>query len=383
MSKQSAHWPEIDGIRGILSIIVVLGHINVALKVMALGHMHVWYWMPMDVFFVISGFLLGRIAMLNSGQPGFLKAYFARRILRIWPVYYAVVITVSLFVFVAACLGLEAAENAWTTVGFIKQLTFTQFAEYLVLSPRGDYLWALLHTWSVAMEEYFYALLPLFAFVMTRITAKTILLLVALAVVVGPVFRIVLGMDPWALPVRSHSFALGLLLACLTIWHERAEHPTLPVWAHWGVLLGVGISLVTAFIAPILPYHYVIDAHIYEVRWSIQSIAAASFGFFALAAIYTSNQEQQKGIAVLRIPVLVHLGKISYSTYLWHWPILAGLSFLSLHEHFSPTLASCIAGALILFIANLSYHYIELPCMNLKHLWAYRPAPIRVPSQPG
>ncbi len=371
-SSTERRWAEVDGIRGLLSIIVVVGHTSVELGVYAFASMQSWYWMPMDVFFVISGFLLGRIVVANSGQPGFLKSYFVRRILRIWPAYFSVVLTVSLATLLLGMNG-GAPSSPWTTPGFVKQIMFLQFVEYYALDERGEYLRGLLHTWSVAVEEHFYILLPLFVFFLRKRSVPVIVAALAAAVLVAVVLRVGLNMHAWVLATRLHSFALGLLLAFMTLWADRGM--AVPIQSRRLVTAAGVVALVALFVTPVLPLPSVL-------RWMCQSLAAAGFAAFMLAGIYQTSLAGGRGIPLLRNRALTHLGEISYSTYLWHWPLMNLLRPWALESGWSEPLLVSAVLVLVFIVANASYYAVEKPFLRLKHLWAYRPEK-RAPEMPA
>jgi peptidoglycan/LPS O-acetylase OafA/YrhL len=365
---QEARLTEIDGIRGILSIIVVLGHTAVALGVQAFSNMQIWYWMPMDVFFAISGFLLGRIVIANGHRPGFLRSYFIRRILRIWPAYYSVVLVVSAVTFIAA----DQAAN-WPVLAFIKQLTFLQFTEYLAFGERGNYLYALLHTWSVAIEEHFYLLLPLLvALLVRRPSSKVVVALLAIALT-SVFLRLIGDMNAWVLLTRLHGFVFGLLVAFATFWAGSSPFWTRILRSRTLVVSFGLITLSWAFLSPLLPYELVPRLSVSRMRWVSQSLAAASAAAFLLVAAYHTNLDGGRGIGVLRNRMLTHLGEISYSTYLWHWPLFVAIKPWVLQSDLSGVARTLLAVTLVFIVANLSYYGVERPFLRLKRLWAYSP----------
>ncbi len=378
-AKSEARWPEIDGLRGILSIIVVLGHLAAVLGVWTFAGMQLWYWMPMDVFFVLSGFLLGRIVIQNFRRPSFLKTYFTRRVLRIWPAYYAVTLTVGL-----SYLAFSPADAPWSWVAFLKQLTFLQFTEHMVFAPREDYVFALFHTWSLAVEEHFYILLPLLVVGLAAIRHRGGIVLALFGVALAAIYlRLFEGMDAWVILTRMHSFALGILVAYATLW---AEHTS--AWARWLrmrfliVALGV-VTILWAFASPVLPYAKLGLFNPANLAWVSQSTAAAALTVFLLLAIYHSTLDGGSGIAVLRNPVLVHLGEISYSTYLWHGPVFVAIRASGLHLELSELPRSLIAVAIVLLVSNLSYYGIERPFLRLKEQRGYRQPALVPATVPG
>lgn len=359
---------EIDGIRGILSIIVVLGHTAVALGVKSFAGMQGWYWMPMDVFFSISGFLLGRIVISSGHRPGFLRSYFIRRMLRIWPAYYSVVLLVSAATFIAAD---HAAD--WPTLAFIKQITFLQFTEYLAFKDRGEYLYALMHTWSVAIEEHFYIILPLLVALLVRRASGVVVVALMSLALLSVFMRLIEDMHAWVLLTRLHGFAFGLLVAFVSFWA-----PTSPKWmwlmrSNAAVLVLVIFTLSWAFLSPFMPYGWVPHLNPTRLHWISQSLAAGSAGACLLLAICHTNLNGGPGIGILRNRALTHLGEISYSTYLWHWPLFVAIKPWVLQSNLSDFSRTLLAVVLVFAVANISYYCVEKPFLKLKRLWTYGP----------
>ncbi|MGH8694099.1 MAG: acyltransferase family protein, partial [Burkholderiales bacterium] len=150
---------EIEGIRGIMTLLVVAQH-------MMHGGPLFWVWGCMDIFFCISGFVITRILLENLTRPGFLKNYFIRRVLRIWPMYYvAMMFAFAVFYLTDGStlqdFGLSNAADwqpSWQALVF--PLVYLQNTEVYSGSEPFNYLILFIHSWSVAVEEHFYLLWP-------------------------------------------------------------------------------------------------------------------------------------------------------------------------------------------------------------------------------
>jgi peptidoglycan/LPS O-acetylase OafA/YrhL len=144
------HYPALDGLRGIAILLVVLFHNFRAFNYFFFG------WLGVDLFFVLSGFLITDILLNTVGSPHFLRNFFMRRMLRIFPLYYLVLI---IFFIAFPLLGLYKQELQFYQD---HQSWFWFYLQNWLLStdssPRGG---ALDHFWSLAIEEQFYIIWPL------------------------------------------------------------------------------------------------------------------------------------------------------------------------------------------------------------------------------
>ena len=136
--------PELDALRGIAAVVIVIFHSNV--------RRFPWGWAAVDLFFVLSGFLITGIVLRHGGSRGFLSRFYIRRALRIFPAYYLVV------------LGLVVFRNMLPRPvdprGLIYELTYTQFLPYYWFAEAPRYSPYLGHTWTLAIEEQFYLVWP-------------------------------------------------------------------------------------------------------------------------------------------------------------------------------------------------------------------------------
>src|SRR5918911_2025059 len=187
--------PELDGLRGLAVLAVLCAHyfgeVPHGLRFLTFG------WLGVDLFFVLSGFLIGGILIANRESSGYFSTFYIRRACRIFPAYYAVV---ALTLTASALLKLKGAPWFDPLLPPAAYLTYTQnFAIALIGRAQGDWL---LPTWTLAVEEQFYLLLPVIVF----FTPPRRLLPVTLAVIAsGPAFRL------WALATSHDLSALVLL----------------------------------------------------------------------------------------------------------------------------------------------------------------------------
>lgn len=322
--------PEVDGLRALAIVPVVLFHAGLGFPGGYVG---------VDVFFVISGYLITQL-ILKRGEFS-LTEFWERRVRRIAPAL-TVTVTVSL---VAAWLVLFPED--------LQRFGRSLVAQSLLLS--NVFFWRdsgyfdegvvrpLLHTWSLAVEEQFYLFFPFVLVVARRLPAPWLLRsLVALSLVSFAISIYGIYWHPlpafYLLPPRAWELLLGSLLA---VWPWRAKRAWLNELLSWG---GIGAILLACF------------TYDNDIKFPGPSALLPCLG--AAAVIAGSESGQTSGGKVLAWAPLVLIGQISYSLYLWHWPVFTGAKYL-----FSPLGRADYVGliALSVALAFLSWKLVEAP----------------------
>lgn len=341
---QGTYRPDIDGLRAVAILSVVLYHAGVPA---ASGG-----FIGVDIFFVISGYLIGGhiFSELRAGSFSFLRFY-QRRAKRILPAFYAVLA----FTVVASLLLLSPVENhlfalsALSAALSISNIFFLHFLEGY-FHVRADFH-PLLMTWSLGVEEQFYAVIPLLMVLLARIRRS--LLIPAILAVCVLSFLLAwrqVGIDPtsafYLLPSRAWELGIGVFLAVL----QQTRKP-LTISAPWTQLLCLtGLALV---LAPIFLLNR-------ESPFPGPSALPPVLGTAIVIAVPASWINRR----ILSLPPLVFIGRVSYSWYLWHWPLLSYLSIACNDQ--LPALAAAFAVVASLALAIASYYFIEQPFRNSK-----------------
>jgi peptidoglycan/LPS O-acetylase OafA/YrhL len=337
--------PQLDAVRGIAILLVML--VNTSEKYPALHIQRVVGngWMGVDLFFALSGFLITGILLDTKDSPDYFKNFYVRRVLRILPLYYAIL----LFMFVLVPLlrpaeahtVMERSSPWWAYPVFLQN--FLVAGPTLAAGPLGT-------TWSLAIEEQFYLLWPL----VVRFCSQAQLRRIATIMIVLTV--------PLTYYLASHHFQIysnvfcrqvGLMAGALLALLVRKENfaPFRHLRTAW-LLFAVTLSL--AFVS----------AH-FEARWlafTMVGLAAASFIFLA------QYSEQRWLQAALRNRFLIYSGTISYGLYLLHK--IPGDLAQTLHrdQHRAVILPVVFAGSYGL--AVLSWNFLEKPFLRLKRFFA-------------
>jgi len=332
--------PDIDGLRAVAVLAVIAFHVK--FSAFPGGYIGV------DVFFVISGYLIGSIILEEVGAGRFsLLAFYERRARRIFPALAALLILLS----VPAYLYLLPNELA-AYGGSVLAATFSVSNFYFLLHTgyfaAPAYYLPLLHTWSLAIEEQFYIFLPLFILLLHRFVPKLLPSLILAATALSFVLCLhETGVNqaaafylPWT---RAWELLLGTLIA-LGLFAQ----PRTPLWRNIAALAGLAL-----IIGPAATFN-----------------AATAFpGANALAPclgaalIIAAGRSGGSWVAqLLSCRPLVFIGRISYSLYLWHWPVIVFMimSGLTPSTH-QPSWLKFLAVVASVILATLSWRYVETP----------------------
>jgi len=333
-----AYRSDIDGLRAVAVLLVITFHID--LPGVAGGFVGV------DVFFVISGFLITSIikADIQNGSFSFLRFY-DRRIRRIFPALIAVYlfcVLVSLVLLVPSDMrhfGLSLMASA----AFVSNFLFAFEASYFDVSSIDK---PLLHTWSLSVEEQFYILWPLILVAASRFCSARGLFWLMVAGISGSLAfaEWQLGSDRpaafYLMPARAWELGLGALLAFKQYDLKRAPR------VH-DLLSLVGLALILWSALTLTNFS----------RFPGLNAAPACLG----TALLIVSGGGKQGIAnrLLSLRPVVFVGLISYSLYLWHWPLIVFLHYyLNRELHHFEAAAAVVAS---FFVAVLSYRFIEAP----------------------
>ncbi|MGA2811238.1 MAG: acyltransferase [Candidatus Acidiferrum sp.] len=341
--------PQLDGVRGVAILLVLF--VNTSEKYPALHLQRVFAdgWMGVDLFFVLSGFLITRILLGSKASGHYFRNFYVRRALRILPLYYAVLL--FLFVLVPWLRPSEAQvifarSSPWWSYPLFLQ-NFLVAIPTQAPGPLGA-------SWSLAIEEQFYLLWPLVVLScsipqLRRIALTMIIIAAPLAFYLGS-HHVLIYSNVFC---RQVGLMAGALLALLLA--SRASEPARYVKLAW-------LSLVVTLTLAIL-------SEAYGARWlafTAVALAAASFIFLAL---YSAQRWLQ---AVLRNRFLMYTGTISYGLYLLHKIVDDLAQSLHLDRHPALLLPVVFAGSYA--AATVSWNLLEKPFLRLSKSYAAGPS---------
>jgi peptidoglycan/LPS O-acetylase OafA/YrhL len=347
--------------RGVACLSVVIAHYfgehEHGVRFLAQG------WAGVELFFCLSGFLIGGILLDNLGSPSYFRTFYLRRAFRIFPVYYVVITLVLL----AATVLPFAVPSSPPYVYYTYTLNF-------VLAGTGSAgsLW-LVPTWTLCVEEQFYILFPLLLYLTRghwRVERVLLVMILApIAVRAGLIY--VVHANGLAvrtlLPARMDALFLGVFGAYarrapeLWGWLSRNDRFWLKV-----VTLASIAGLPVMTLAESLTGLHFVDIF----GWTL---AASCFtGLILLVA------DGAPEAARFRLPILCYFGAISYCLYLVHQPIahiLFGLVLGSPPDAATPAeiAVAILAFAVSIGVASLSWVYFERPLLRYARRWQYEP----------
>lgn len=303
-NKQPLHFREIDGLRGFSTCIVLVAHISAA--------PFFWAWIQMDMFFVMSSFLLTRIALLKVNTPHSIIGFYRRRIERIWPLYFLVVWACFL---ITIALNHLMASAPYDLSVFWRYFSFSHYSEYN-FSQQGSgfaYVPYLHHLWSIAIEEQFYILLPLVIVVFRYLPRPACITLLIGAALFGLGQRFAHS-NMYAFSNHADAFVLGGCLAALLPWLK--DHPL--------AARRISLSMIGLGALAFMPYFIQGYGRYFAGQVNpgfIPLPATAIIIFWGGLIAYLALNGGASHLKPLRNEFLVYMGKVSYSIYLVHYPI--------------------------------------------------------------
>lgn len=357
-TPKRSHYPALDGLRGIAILLVVLYHNFGFIRHSYFG------WLGVDLFFVLSGFLITSILINDVDEKGFLKKFYVRRILRIFPLYYFVLI---LFLLVFPAVGYFTKEldyfvsNQWWFWTYLQNWLFSfQLTEDAKI---------LTHLWSLAVEEQFYLVWP---FVILLVKSPRRLFLIMAAVLA---FVIIARSVIWLYKIedlnyttlytftRIDGICIGSMIALLMKFRPK--------------LIAVNFTFIILGLAVINFIFYFLN---YQNKNGYPYFAfvgyttfCAMFGLLLHEIVSTSNSSFLNRLFSLR--PLRFFGKISYGFYVFHWPVymMSYSSFfyflkrnIQLTDNITIICAALLSTGLALIISVISYYFFESYFLKLK-----------------
>ena len=356
------HMPVLDALRGLAILLVIAHRAFVSpnphgLIARVVGAALDAGWVGVQLFFVLSGFLITGILLDSRDSPGYYRSFFARRVLRIFPLYYAVL--VGAFVVVPLVTGqtLTGSENQlWLWV-------------YLSnwMEPLGFGVAAFPHFWSLAVEEQFYAVWPLVVRATSRRGLGVVcLVLVAVAIASRVTIRLL------QLPTEmAYSFTICRVDA-LAMGAGAALALRTPSQAAWllarqRVLVAVTVAMFVAGAVATSGYP--------RLGWVNQAIGYTLLAWCATVGLIVAVLRQARGAAVAPA-ALRSIGKYSYAMYVLHVPIhhQLGVPLLRRFAGADPSTAVSVVYFVALTAASyvgalLSYHLYERHFLALKRFF--------------
>jgi len=363
---------QLDGLRGVAVLLVVFLHYivrtpvapstrllaNLPAPLLAAANMA---WCGVDLFFVLSGFLIGGIVLDHRGAPNQWRAFYSRRVTRIFPAY---------FLLLGICL-LPLPHIPSPPPGSPSLLIYALFLQNCWPGP-DTYPW-LVTSWSVAVEEQFYLMAPV---IIARASRRG-LLLVLFACILGPlVLRLLLGYG--VIPFRWNYFAVtpcridGPAYGVLGAWVVRDASTRPWLQRHLGGLKALAAVLCTAML---------LMSQAYLFPWGDRVLTTVGLSLLELTSLTVILVCVLDGAGLLsralQTTLLTTPGRYSYFVYLFH-TLIFQLAFFASHVVWQRTL---VAVSALTVLAYLSGRFFEQPFLRLGHSVRYELPPRPQPNE--
>jgi len=370
---------ELDGLRGFALVLILVfhsisqeGEFSVGSFLAYLQRSVGMFWTALDLFFVLSGFLIGGILMDSRESPSYFKTFYARRFFRIVPVYYAWVL---LYIILIAIAGNQVTRLS--NSGLHPPLTlsvvsyFLFFQNSITMNLYGFAAAWFGHLWSLAVEEQFYLVAPLVVRLTSPKALKWLLgLVILLAIAFRLFFRFSEGVPALTIATRTvcrmDALAVGMLAAILV----RSESGSL--WLRQNLR---NLRLILAFLALGVVALFIFGYG--SLTAGMQTIGFTWMALFYAAVLLLAVQNRQGWLAgFFRNRFLRELGTISYCVYLIHVVVNVSLHAVILHQvprisTFSGVIVTLLALLVTYLVAKLSAIYFEGPLQKRGHAFKY------------
>ena len=352
------HVEALDGIRGLAILLVMAFHYgnsakdfgfqNILLSASGLG------WLGVDLFFALSGFLITGILYDAKDKSHYFRNFYARRSLRIFPLYYLALLVVVILAFAWPEAGIWPTRSPGYIAGYL--------TNFVISFSDPEAAGVLAHYWSLAIEEHFYLVWPMVVFSLTRRQVMGVAVGMVVAAIACRLFLIQIdqgGAAYMITPARMDSLAVGAFFALLIRGPGGLAATIRPAWI---TAIACALLLVGLIASTGSPSHG---------TFQMQSIGYTTFALLSAASIVIGMTFKPMN-RVLSQPVLRWFGKYSYGLYVWHPIINVILFYTSVRALFGPasTLNSAFllvfAFALTLVVSWLSYNLWEKQFLRLK-----------------
>lgn len=356
-NQNRSYYPALDGLRGLASLLVVIYH-NFGF----INHYLFFGWIGLDIFFVLSGFLITDILLNTLDKPNYLKNFYMRRVLRVFPIYYA-----GLILFLIVLPRLPDMMNYFSYYVDHQAYLWTYLQNWLyVFDPPPQYQSTLNHFWSLAVEEQFYLLWPLLVLVIRK--PKYLLLFISI------VLLAVIGLRFWAWTSQIEKLFYynlytftridGICIGCMVAILQRINPGFLAKYTSAIVFGFAGINFLFFFFNRqnqfTFPYLAIVG----------YSTVAMLFGLLVYDIIHGRTKLL---IRIFSNKILKLFGRISYGCYIIHWPLYLILSpYLErwmrpyVSDSYRYFITSFILTAFAYLLGYFSYRYFEFYFLKFK-----------------
>jgi peptidoglycan/LPS O-acetylase OafA/YrhL len=347
-----AYRPEIDGLRTVSVFAVIIYHANFVLFGNTLFQ---GGFFGVDIFFVISGYLITTLILkevFKTNQFSF-KYFYERRIRRILPVLLLVTIITSIIsYFILLPLSfIDFGKSILSIIFFGSNFYFNYTGNFY--GQENSLLKPLLHTWSLSVEEQFYILFPIFLIIIIRFFRKHLLTVLFLSFLISLLFseyfsRFHPGTSFYQLPFRGFELLIGSLLSYFELNNIGKKRKSYSILNQICPSLGI-ILILYSFL-------------FFNFTKIFHPSVITLIPLIGVSLIIWFSKKGELITEILSSKIFVFFGLISFSLYLWHYPIFAFLRYIDVFNELY--WVKLLAVLLTIILSIISYYLIERPFRN-------------------
>ena len=356
MQKHSGHIPVLDGIRGLAILMVMVAHFTTILESFIkssfpfLGPIFTKFalsgLMGVDLFFVLSGFLITGILLDTKGTQRFFTNFYARRFLRIFPLYYGVLFL--LFFVLPKCISFDVEAQAISANQWWLWAYLTNFPGH----PGWDNsrIFLLGHFWSLAVEEHYYLIWPLVVYSCSNQRLKKICVFwITFSIGAGILSSLFHGGVFSFLGWSTISFSGGLMLGafCALVAREEKGLARFAPYSH-KMLAVLGAFF---FVLSMTPRRMHLDFINHYISWFF-------FAFIMVAALAIKPHRRNYLAAFFNMSIMKLLGKISYGLYIYHFILLPFFEKYYIPIEWMRCIDSPLVVAVLFFILTIGSSFV-------------------------
>lgn len=359
LNPHRAYYPALDGLRGLAILLVVVFHNFGFIRYFFFG------WLGVDLFFVLSGFLITGILVETQGTSNYLRNFYARRILRIFPLYYLTLVILLLLIPRIIQLPTDLTyykDNQWWL--------WTYLENWLYIFKPSSNSQILHHFWSLAVEEQFYLVWPLVILIIRK--PQRLILLLALVLLSAIALRFIV----WIYQIDNlayfnlYTFSRidGICIGSMLFLVQKTNSDFLPKYT-------------SVIVFGLATFNFIFYFFNQYYNFSFPYLAIAGYTTFALLfalLVYEGTEGKNRVVNFLfNNAFMKFFGRISYGLYIFHWPVYLLFkdpvakwitqNFSSLPPQLS---ASLITTSAAILLSITSYHYFESYFIRQKKRYA-------------
>ncbi|WP_031527730.1 acyltransferase family protein [Dyadobacter crusticola] len=350
---KKGHVNSLDGIRGIAILLVLSFHCFDKIDAFPFTLFSEIGWVGVDLFFVLSGFLITGILVDTKGNQNYLKSFFAKRALRIFPVYYLTLLLVFLALISPGASNFNPILDIRHLKSSIYYLTFTQ--NLLFAFDHWGVTDLLNHFWSLAIEEQFYLFWP---FVNFYLGTSKVLMVCGLLIIIAIIVRNLNVSNDFSYVFtlsRVDALGIGGMLAILIRKHSSLlGRIALPVFLASLVLL-----IILSFYSPDLSFR---NPYFIKIGYTLFALLFATVIVF----VYDTNKTGNVVNRMLSWRFLRFFGTYSYGLYIYHWLLYRGIYTPLYNKYLFSKAYILLFLIVVVLVSVVSYHTFEKLFLSYK-----------------